>query len=593
MPFFTIDDRQNYLCVFYTNAAFSRVKRMATNEKLRGMKLPKPRFELAPLPESLLRINGFTQLQTFFPTLSKLFRLNKFQTNEVWLENPYKICEVDCSGSQGLCYIQCEGEAEKRIAFCKVTHLLDPIRWMQGHYSLPKDSGLPWHSKTWTSAWNKLQDPWNQAYIQTLAMYALARLEQQKLSPHFNKFYGAFCARADTYSFNLNDDYATFRNKRWFWKSMSRALFSLRVMNTGESGGEVPQEILDEVLNPPSEDEMDSEEGGKVAENGDEEEILATGEDNIEVGSLESASFASEEFASSEEESEEEEEDEDEDEEDDESEMEDYTVYAEIRNFPVMLMFTEANQNTMDSLLDHMELPAARGTAEWEKMWAAWIFQVVAACQVMQKVFGMTHNDLHTNNIVWSETKEEFFTYKAADGRIWKVPTYGKVFRLIDFGRAIFSLNGQMFISDDFRKGNDADGQYCFPPLTTSKQMPQVYPNPSFDLARLSVSLFEAIFPVKPAEADGKKILSEEEDLIVRETVSPLYNMLWTWMIDDDDRNILMEPDGTERFPDFDLYKHIAAFCHRAEPAEQLGSAAFAQFRVESVEEGVHTYPLF
>jgi hypothetical protein len=569
---------------------------MATNEKLRGMKLPNPRYELGPLPESLLRIHGFTQLQTFFPTLSKLFRLNKFQTNEVWLKNPYKILEVDCSGTQGLCQIHCEGEAEKRTAFCKVTHLLDPIRWIQGHYSLPKDSGLPWHSKTWTSAWNKLQDPWNQAYIQTLAMYALSQIQEQNLSPHFNKFYGAFCARAGTYCFNLNDDYSSFRNKRWFWKSLQRSLFSLRIVNSGEGSGEVPQEILDEFLNPPSEDEFDDED---KKSNGDEEEILATGDENIDAGTLESASFASEDFASSDddegdsEEDSEEEEDEEDDDETDESEMENYTIFAEIPNFPVMLMFTEANQETMDSLLDQTELPAVRGTPEWERLWSAWIFQVIAACQVMQKVFGMTHNDLHTNNIVWSETKDEFFTYKAADGRIWKVPTYGKVFRLIDFGRAIFSFNGQMFISDDFRKGNDADGQYCFPPLNNSKSAQQIYPNPSFDLARLSVSLFEAIFPVKPAEADGKKILSEEEDLIVRETVSPLYNMLWTWMIDDDDRNILMEPDGTERFPDFDLYKHIAAHCHRADPAEQLGSAAFAQFRAESVEEGVHAYPLF
>lgn len=562
---------------------------MATSEKLRGMKLPKPRYDLAPLPDSLSGIHGFTNLQTFFPTLSKLFRLNKFQAQEVWLHNSHKIVRVDCSGSQGICQIQCEGETELRTAFCKVTHLLDPVRWMQGQYSLPKDAGLPWHNTSWTNAKNKLQDPWNQAYIQTLAMYALGQIHEQKLSPHFNQFYGAFCARADRYTFNLNDDYPSFRNKRWFWKSIDRRLFSLRIVNSESPGEEVPQEILDEFMNPPSDDELENEEGGAAAAadtetSGDEEEILATGSDNIDAGTLESASFHTEDF---------EDEDEDEEDEEEDDEMDNYTIVSDIQNFPVMIMFTEANKNTMDSLLDQTDLPSVPGTADWERMWSAWLFQVVAACQVMQKVFGMTHNDLHTNNIVWNETSEEFLYYKSSDGKIWKVPTYGKIFKLIDFGRAIFSLNGQMFVSDDFRKGNDADGQYSFPPLTSCKGEDAVYPNPSFDLARLAVSLFEAIFPSKPADADGKRILSEEEDLIVRETVSPLYNMMWLWMVDDEDRNILMEPDGSERFPDFDLYKHIATFCHKAEPAEQLVSATFAPFRAESVDEGVTVYPLF
>ncbi len=566
---------------------------MTTNEKLRGMKLPKPRYDSIPLPESLKNINGFKNLQTFFPTLSKLFRLNKFQSQNVWPRNPYQIIEIDSSGVQGICSIRCDGETEKRISFCKVTHLLDPVKWMQGKYSLPKDSGLPSHSKTWRASWDKLQDPWNQAYVQTLAMYALGQIHEQKLSPHFNSFYGAFCARADTYSFNLNDDYSTFRNKRWFWKNAERSLFSLRILNTNDPSVTVPKEIEEEFLNPPDEDEYDDnipskpdgEDGNGSENNSEEEEILATGDDNMDAGTLETASFESGDFES-----------EDEDESDDESEeddMDNYCIYSDMKDFPVMIMFTEANKDTMDSLLDNASLPALIGTSEWETMWSAWLFQIVAACQVMQKVFGMTHNDLHTNNIVWNETDEPFLYYKGTDGKSWKVPTYGKLFRLIDFGRAIFSLNGQMFVSDDFRKGNDADGQYVFHPLTNASASEFIYPNPSFDLARLAVSLFEAIFPSKPADAEGKKILSEEDDLIVRETVSPLYNMMWTWMIDDDDKNILMEPDGSERFPDFDLYKHIAAYCHKAEPSVQLQSAAFAPFCVEAVEEGVTVYPLF
>jgi hypothetical protein len=202
----------------------------------------------------------------------------------------------------------------------------------------------------------------------------------------------------------------------------------------------------------------------------------------------------------------------------------------------------------------------------------------------------MTHNDLHTNNIVWSDTTDEFLFYKDLGGNVWKVPTYGKIFRLIDFGRSIFTINKKIIVSDDFRPGNDADGQYAFKPLTANPRE-VVAPNPSFDLARLSVSLFEAIFPTKPADAESRAILSEEEGLVVRESVSPLYNCLWSWMVDDDDKNILMEPDGSERFPDFDLYKHIAAKIHNAEPAAQIHKMPFSQFKtLEKVEKA---YPLY
>jgi hypothetical protein len=52
-----------------------------------------------------------------------------------------------------------------------------------------------------------------------------------------------------------------------------------------------------------------------------------------------------------------------------------------------------------------------------------------------------------------------------------------------------------------------------------------------------------------------------------------------------------MEPDGSERFPDFDLYKHIAAKVHNAEPAAQLHKMPFSQFKtLDKVEKA---YPLY
>jgi hypothetical protein len=155
-------------------------------------------------------------------------------------------------------------------------------------------------------------------------------------------------------------------------------------------------------------------------------------------------------------------------------------------------------------------------------------------------------------------------------------------------------VNGKQFFSDDFKTGNDAEGQYSFKPLHP-RPTEEVPPNPSFDLSRLAVSLIEALVPETPEEKEGGAILSSEDGLEVAETVSPLYNALWSWMIDDMGENVLITPSGEERFPGFDLYKHIAAHVHTAIPSYQFAHPAFDRFQVNaaSIDTGVKCWSLF
>lgn len=571
--------------------------------ELRGMKLPPPRFRIAPLPEGLRKVRGFHSLQTFFPALSKLYRLSKTQSEDVWLDSRWRLASLDISGTSGPCMVGLTSNVDcssatisvdhRRKAFLKVTHLLEPVRWMKGQYSLPKHSGLPWHSRTWTTAWHKLQDSWNQAYVETIATYALARLREEGASPHFNFFYGAFCARADTYRYNLTEDFPTMRKARWFWNGQRRGLYRLAVLNAKSPDEPVEEHILEELMQEPSESELQSD-----ASSESEEEVDIELEDSakIEISSLHSDEFGDVEYASGEDsESSPEENSKTTATDEEDNDIEDYRVYSEFKDFPVMLIALEENSGTMDALLDDMKAVGAEpGTAEWELRWSAWLFQVVAALSAAQTLIGFTHNDLHTNNIVWTPTEEKYLFYKNAAGAVFKVPTFGKLFRIIDFGRAIFTVNGHQFISDDFRTGNDAAGQYCFKPLHPRPEGKEVQPNPSFDLCRLAVSLFEALFPDAPDDKEGGEVLSSEEGLEVMETVSPLYNLLWSWMIDDEGRNVLIEPDGEERFPGFDLYSHIAAKIHGAVPSEQFGRPTFDQFQVEPKElGGAYTWNLF
>lgn len=414
----------------------------------------------------------------------------------------------------------------------------------------------------------------NQAYVEAVASYALSRVREAGFSPHFHMFYGAMCANADTYAYNITDSYMSYRHARWFWTSQEKGMFRIGFDET------IPSEMKEALLKQPDQLDSSSEEGSEASP--EELEDLECSEGD--VNSLHSASGSAFDSASESDNSDESEENSDDDEE--------LQIFAEIEKFPVMMIFTEASQGTMDELLDNtQEVGSKPGSPEWELTWTAWIFQIIAALSCAQSLFGLTHNDLHSNNVVWTSTSEPFLVYKMRDGTHFMIPTFGKLFRIIDFGRSIFKINDTLFFSDDFREGNDAAEQFNFGDLFNPME-PEVYPNPSFDLSRFTVSIFESLFPESPPIAKGKRILSKEPDLIVYETDSPLYNLLWSWLLCDDGHNVLIDPDGSERYPDFDLYKVITQHVHGAVPSEQIRKPIFAKFQTNSPPSG-KVYPLF
>ena len=107
--------------------------------------------------------------------------------------------------------------------------------------------------------------------------------------------------------------------------------------------------------------------------------------------------------------------------------------------------------------------------------------------------------------------------------------------------------------------------------------------------------MIDALFPEMPVEKLDGELLSKEDSWEVRETESPLWNLLWSWLVDDNGVNVLKDEDNNERFPDFDLYTHIAAHCHSAKPQEQIYKEIFRGYQVAAKEIGdwETVYPLF
>ena len=231
---------------------------------------------------------------------------------------------------------------------------------------------------------------------------------------------------------------------------------------------------------------------------------------------------------------------------------------ATIYNFPVEVIALERCKQTLDDLM----VEDALSDEEWE----AALMQIVMTLATYQKAFAFTHNDLHTNNVMFNQTDKKFIYY-LFNKKFYKVPTFGRLFKIIDFGRAIYKFNSKLVCSDSFHKSGDAATQYNCEPYYNDKK-PLVEPNYSFDLCRLGCSLFDFfIDDIDDVETECKK--------------SRLVATVVDWVTDDNGRNILYKQSGIDRYPDFKLYKMIARTVHNKVPSQQLlKHAVFTQYEI-------------
>ena len=108
-------------------------------------------------------------------------------------------------------------------------------------------------------------------------------------------------------------------------------------------------------------------------------------------------------------------------------------IFAYIENFPVNMICLEKCNNTLDNYMLNNEVE--------NKEWFGIFMQIIFTLLVYQKCFNFTHNDLHTNNIMYIETEKQNLFYHF-DNKYYKVPTFGKIWKIIDFGRAIYKFKG-------------------------------------------------------------------------------------------------------------------------------------------------------
>jgi len=229
----------------------------------------------------------------------------------------------------------------------------------------------------------------------------------------------------------------------------------------------------------------------------------------------------------------------------------DNPIYATISEFPITMVLLETCQETLDTYMSNNEVS--------QEEWSAIFMQILMTLIVYQEKFYFIHNDLHDSNIMYVSTNKEYLYYKY-NSIYYKVPTFGKIWKIIDFGRAIYKYKGNVIFSDSFSNKGDASTQYnCEPYLNPKKTI--VPPNFSFDLCRLACSLYDYF---------------DEES----ERLSSVKEIIDDWIKDDKGRNILYKKNGDERYPDFKLYKMITRSVHNHIPKYQLEKPIFSQYSI-------------
>jgi hypothetical protein len=526
--------------------------------------------------------------QSYHPLYKLFFELNQSNYDSVAFNHRYHIVDLKTV------WDSVESTKVSRDMFVKFAPLLDPVRYLIGRYKSQVVLELPSLEGT---CHEKLGTPHNASYIDNFFCYLSNQLLHTHGFLHGIEYYGSYVGVQKKYRMNMVDDMDYLVQSEYFNENRGK-LYELEqgenpFANFGSrnnknklnihGGSNVSHISLEEIL-----DDIE------VIEEGISEDIIKDEciyEKESVVSSEDSSNDSQVNYSSDEEESdeeegkedgeddeeeEEEEDDEDEDEEEDEEEEEEdkededeeeseVPLNGYIYNFPVQMICLEKCQGTLDRLFLKRILDMETA--------ASALFQVIMILMAYQKAYAFTHNDLHTNNIMYVDTKEEFIYYKVTGGKMYKVPTYGRIFKLIDFGRAIYRFQGRVFCSDSFAPGGDASTQYNCEPFMNEKK-PRLDPNMSFDLCRLGCSIYDFIL-----EVEEEQDPDFEPDLLQQTIID--------WVSDDNGKNVLYMKNGEERYPSFKLYKMIARTVHNKTPEDQLANPLFASFEtVEVAPEG-------
>jgi len=565
------------------------------------------------------------KLQNYSPIYNKFFALNETNYNNINLNHKWFISNIQKSIDEKNCF-SCllknvdETQTKVKNVFFKMAPLLDPYKYMVGKYNVNDESllNLPSFHST-TNVHPKIMDVNNSSYVDGFFSFLSSKLLNNNFI-HGVDYYGSFLGIKNTFTFNVIDDLDYLIESDFFNKNKNHlfqiqdyshlmtdnydAIQKLKPIqihddmqnnvllndNLFENLFEITEikELLEEtndnisVLTEMNIDEISknfsndhsttiktssscssrtshtsTSSSSKTNEDEDDHDDKADGEDMLDEEDGNNDTNTSKSFT----------EEECEESDDDvsggdsssrSSFCEEETLYASIPKFPIQLIAMEHCQDTFDNLILKSENLS-------NDEWLSAFMQIIMILITYQKAYSFTHNDLHTSNIMYNTTDKKFLYY-CFKKKYYKVPTFGRIFKIIDFGRSIYKFKNVLFCSDSFKNGGDAATQYNTEPYMNNNK-PRLDPNYSFDLCRLACSIFDYLID----DMDEIKDLNQ---------LDPFVRIVVEWCIDDNGINVLYKNNGGERYPDFKLYKMIARHVHNHTPVAQLERKEFMNYNI-------------
>ena len=541
--------------------------------------------------------------QNYFPLYTTFFNLNNSNYNAINLNNKYRLEAVleKINYNKFLATLTdiCDNKYNKEV-FIKYSPLVDPVKYMIGKYEnnynileLPKfieHTNLELNSEYCTT-YKKILDPNNSAYIDGFFSFLSSCLLNNYNFYNGLDYYGAFLGIKNKFKYNVTEDLEYLNESDYFHKHKNslfvfednEKIFTLfnntkknkkpLILDTTECDEDLiindladlsldkfsnnNELIIEETHNTNLEltltyenlDILEKEKEKVINTNSITNSNTNTGINTTNSSETCSSRSSNTELSNSENSGS------DDDDESSESSFNSEEIFCSIDKIPVEMIILECCENTLDDYIVSTKIK----DNEWESI----IMQILFTLITYQKVFEFTHNDLHTNNIVYVSTPKKYLYYKYNNTH-YKVPTFGKIYKIIDFGRAIYKFKNNFICSDSYSESGDANSQYnCEPYLNKAK--PIIGPNYSFDLCRLGCSLFDYF-------------IDDLDD--IRKLKSPIKKIMIEWVFDDNNKNILYKNNGSERYPDFKLYKMIARSVHKHTPQNVLLKPTFDAYKI-------------
>ena len=538
-----------------------------------------------------------SKIQNYIPIYNRFFSLNDTNYNSINLNHKSHISNVRKINDNFKCCIKSiergkekEKEKENVDIFFKMAPLLDPFKYLIGKYDTndPNLLTLPDNTSTETSVNPKYVDVNNSAYVDGLFLYVTNFLLHEHGFINGVDYYGSFLAIKNDFKLNIFDD-IDFLNESSFFKknrnilykvddfdnlfdidNNSVALKPIKIQHNTSAGscislkslnGELFENMFDDNNMTASETTASETTASETTASFDAMTVVELNDiscvNDIQITTLRSNSSCSSTSShtndgddDTEDNTEENNKEDSDTEWSDESSYTEEVIEATIPKFPVQVICMENCENTFDDLILNNELS--------NDEWFSALMQIIMILITYQKTFSFTHNDLHTNNVMYNQTDRKFIYYLYGK-KYYKVPTFGRIFKVIDFGRSIYKVNGKVFCSDSFKIGGDAATQYNTEPFFNDKKA-RLDPNFSFDLCRLACSIYDYVID------DAKQIKN------------PVHKVIYDWCLDDNGCNLLYKNNGVERYPEFKLYKMIARCVHNHTPQLQLDRPEFKKY---------------